>query len=445
MRLTTRLLLGSLSVVGVLVVLVFTVVDAPVGDVGLVAGVSVTLALALAWLFSRSVVRPVVELRDVTRALADGDLRRRPSLAGPGEVGDLATAVHRLAEQLNSRIEALEGEDVRLNALFDSLNEGVIAIDASQQVVRLNERARELVAVRAEVPFPVSILPRDRGLREAIGDAVDGHAIDAHEIQIGERDVSLTARPLRGGGAVLALFDLTPVRRLEAVRRDFVANVSHELRTPLTVIAGFGETLMDDGLPPEARRKFAATLVAHASRMQRLVDELLDLTRIESGGWRPDPVRTDVHALAADVLASARPRAEAKSLELREEIAPNAGAVFADATAVRHVLSNLVDNALRYTNAGTVTVYSRRTPTGVALGVRDTGPGIAAEHLPRLFERFYRVDTARSRAEGGTGLGLAIVKHLAEAHGGRVGVESTVGRGTIVWAEFPDGPPTPAA
>ena len=407
-------------------------------DVLVAAGIALALAFVLAWFFSQSVARPVVELRDVARSLAAGDLKRRPSLAAPGEVGDLASAIHRLAEQLSSRLEALEAEEVRLVALTESLNEGVIAIDARQQVAQVNQRARDLLGLKDTVPFPASNLPRERGLREAIGTALAGHAVDAHEVQIGGRELALTARPLQTGGAVIALFDLTPVRRLEIVRRDFVANVSHELRTPLTVIGGFAETLLDDSLPNEQRRQFTQTVLANTQRMQRLVDDLLDLSRIESGGWKPKPVQTDVRAVASEALAAVEQQQPEKHLDLRLEIGTGATHVWADPTALRQVLANLVDNAVRHTNQGTVTVYSQRAPGGVAVGVRDTGIGIPPEHLPRIFERFYRVDAGRSRSEGGTGLGLAIVKHLVEGHRGRVRAESTVGRGTNIWAEFPE-------
>ncbi len=409
-------------------------------DVLLASAFAIFLAFGLVWAFSRSVARPVVELRDVARALAAGDLHRRPSLAAPGEVGDLASAVHRLAEQLTSRIEALEAEEVRLGALTESLNEGVIAIDARQQVTQVNQRARDLLRIKDSAPFPVSNLPRERSLRESIGAALSGQAFDAHEVQIGGRELALTARPLPAGGAVVALFDLTPVRRLETVRRDFVANASHELRTPLTVIGGFAETLLDESLPNEQRQQFARTVLANTQRMQRIVDDLLDLSRIESGGWKPNPSRVDVRALASEALAAAEERRPDKPVTLDLDIAPDATFVWADPTALRQLLANLVDNAVRHTNQGSVTVFSKRTQSGIAIGVSDTGIGIPADHLPRIFERFYRVDAGRSRSEGGTGLGLAIVKHLVEGHGGRVRAESTVARGTRIWAELPDSP-----
>jgi two-component system phosphate regulon sensor histidine kinase PhoR len=255
---------------------------------------------------------------------------------------------------------------------------------------------------------------------------------------IAGRTLNVTARPLSDGGAVLALFDLTRVRRLEAVRRDFVANVSHELRTPLTIVSGFAETLVDDDLPEDRRRQFAERILNNTRRMQRIVDDLLDLSRIESGGWVPNPEDVDLTALAADTIAAARDAAAAKGLPLETDISPNALSVFADYTAIRQVLGNLVDNAVRHTATGAVVVFSReREGGGVTIGVRDTGSGIEAQHLRRIFERFYRVDPGRSRNEGGTGLGLSIVKHLVEAHGGKVRAESVVGVGTTISANFP--------
>jgi signal transduction histidine kinase len=395
-------------------------------------------ALVVAFLFSRSVSRPVEELRDVAAALADGDLARRPTLKAPGEVGELAEALKELAEQLSARLRALEADETLLVQLTESLNEGVIAVDASRMVVRINETARRLLGSRAPLPFPVDDLPRDLALRDALQAAFDGGVTEGAELVIAGRTLNIAARPLTGGGAVLALFDLTRVRRLEAVRRDFVANVSHELRTPLTIVGGFAETLVEEDVPSETRRGFAERILGNTRRMQRIVDDLLDLSRIESGGWVPNPATIDLATVAADVFSAARDAADAKGLALDADFAADARAVYADSTALRQVLGNLVDNAVRHTASGRVTLFSRRHERGVIVGVRDTGVGIPPEHLPRIFERFYRVDPGRAREEGGTGLGLAIVKHLVEAHGGRVKAESAVGRGSEITALFPD-------
>jgi signal transduction histidine kinase len=289
------------------------------------------------------------------------------------------------------------------------------------------------------VPFPADHLPRERALREALGAALAGEASGPLELRLDDRVVSLTAQPLAGGGAVLALYDVTTLRRLETMRRDFVANVSHELKTPITIVGGFAETLADDDLAPEQRRLFVQTIRANAQRMQRIVDDLLDLSRIESGGWQPNPVPLELCAAAEEATGAARAAAERKGLTLTFDVA-SAPVVHADPTAVRQVLSNLVENAVRHTSQGRVTVYTRREGGGVWLGVRDTGVGIAPEHLPRIFERFWRADPGRARDIGGTGLGLAIVKHLAEAHGGEVRAQSALGRGTAIETFFPDAP-----
>ena len=409
-------------------------------DVLLAGFVSLLLATALAIVFSRTVSRPIVELRDVARALASGDLAARPALAAPGEVGDLADALHRLAEQLGSRLVALETEESRLSALVDSLNEGVVAIAPDQRVVEISAPAREMLDTHYPVPFPLDFLPREQALRGAIAAALAGESTGPIEIALTKRTLSLNARPLKQGGAVVALFDLTPSRQLETIRRDFVANVSHELRTPLTVIGGFAETLTDPQLPPGKVAEFAATVLSHARRMQSLVDDLLDLSRIESGGWTPKPETVSLSEIFGEAASASTDAAAAKGIRIASRVAPGAETVWGDRMAIAQMILNLVQNAIRHTAAGGIEMGGTRLNGGVELTVSDTGSGISAEHLPRIFERFYRVDTGRSRESGGTGLGLAIVKHLAEAHGGRATAESAVGRGTTIRIFLPDGP-----
>jgi signal transduction histidine kinase len=404
----------------------------------MVAGLAaLALALVVAWSLSRALTRPLVELRDVARAIATGDLERRASLETPGELGDLALSLRELSEQLAAQNVARRAHDALLEQLTESLNEGVVGVDASRQVARINETGRRLLGVRDPVPFSADLIPRDRTLRESLDAAFGGQTTEGNETVLLGRTVTITARPLESGGAVLALLDLTRLRRLEAVRRDFVANVSHELRTPLTVVGGFAETLAHDDLPADSRQQFAERILANTRRMQQLVDDLLDLSRIESGGWVPNPEVVDLSAITAEVIAAAREAAAAKGSSLEADIGA-AQTMYADPTAVRQVLTNLVENAVRHTTGGRVVLFSRsREDGGVELGVRDSGIGISPEHLPRIFERFYRVDPARSREEGGTGLGLAIVRHLVRAHSGEVRAESTVGAGTTITATFP--------
>ena len=408
----------------------------------LVAGlISFLLAGVLAVLFSRAVSRPITDLRDVARSLAAGERKRYPALAAPGEVGDLADAVHRLAEQLEARISALAAEQSILSALVETLNEGVMAISPSHEVVRINDTGRRLLSIRRPIPFGIDFLPRDATLRNAISLALSGTETEPEEVVIGETTLSLTARPLANGGAVVALFDLTPIRKLEAVRRDFVANVSHELRTPLTIIGGFAETLQDRDVPPDMRAEFAKTIFSNTQRMQRIVDELLDLSRIETGHWKPRPQLSRVADVAAEVFGRVAASAKAKGITLDMRTEPGAEEIYADRTALEQILLNLVENAIRHTGeGGRVTIRTTREADGVSLAVGDTGSGIPPEHLPRIFERFYRADSGRSREAGGTGLGLAIVRHLVEAHGGTVKADSAVGVGTTVSIFFPAGP-----
>jgi signal transduction histidine kinase len=220
-----------------------------------------------------------------------------------------------------------------------------------------------------------------------------------------------------------------------------VANVSHELRTPLTIVGGFAETLVEDDVPPDSRRQFAATILSNTRRMQRIVDDLLDLSRIESGGWIPRPADTDVRVAVAETLSVVQAAADQKQVIVRATVPASASRGYLDRTALRQILTNLVENAIRHTPAGgQITLFTESARDGLWIGVRDNGEGIPPEHLPRIFERFYRVDAGRSRDEGGTGLGLAIVRHMAEAHGGRVEAASDVGRGTTIRVYFPAEP-----
>jgi signal transduction histidine kinase len=405
-------------------------------DVLVSAAIALVGALIIGFLFSQTVTRPIIELRDVARAIAAGDVDRRPSLSAPGEVGDLAIALHRMTEQLASRLTALETEDALLNAVIESLDEGIVAISPRAEVVRLNQSARRLLGLAAPPPFSIDLLPQERLIRDATRAAMNGSATDPSELSLAGRTLLITARPLPDGGAVLAVMDLTTRRRLETIRRDFVANVSHELKTPLTVIGGFAETLHDPELRPEDRERFLHTIESNTKRMQRIVDDLLDLSRYESGSWVPNIVANDLAGVVTDVFTAVHNKASAKALTLSFD--GDHRRVDADPTALRQILANLVENAVRHTSRGSIVVRAEPGPSGgTAVSVTDTGSGIPAEHLGRIFERFYRVDAARSRDEGGTGLGLAIVRHLVEAHGGTVHAQSVVGQGTTITVLFP--------
>jgi len=386
----------------------------------------------------RSISRPVAELVTTARAIAAGTTPRFPRSRIP-DIEALIQALRQMDRQLADRFEALRRERAETAALVDVMTEGVIAADGRGRIVTANAAARRLLGYDPAESLPdLQQLFRVKAAREVVDAVLGGEVVQAREAELDGSLVLMSARQLPSGGALLVLFDQTEIRRLETVRRDFVANVSHELKTPLTSISGYAETILTDQPDPAITRRFLETILNNARRMQRLVDDLLDLSRIESGRWQPEPEPVDVSAAIQDVWSGLAERADAGRIELAVEVDPGADALVVDPDALRQVLLNLVDNALRYSPAGgRITFRSRRQGDSLVLSVSDTGPGIAREHLPRIFERFYRADRSRSRDEGGTGLGLAIVRHLVEAHGGEVWAESERGRGTTVSCRFP--------
>ena len=430
---------------GLAVVRASTTLDAVDAVIGAVqrgvafAGVaSLAIAALLAWVLSGMVAKPLVQLGAAARAIAAGEPPVFPDARVP-EIADHVLALHAMHQQLDERFAALRREREETQTLIESMADGVLAADAAGNIVTVNTAARRLIAYRQPgQPPPLSELFHDKKARDLVRAVLGGHEIDSRELDLEGRALLVTGLPLPNGGALLVFRDVTALRRLEAVRRDFVANVSHELKTPLTSIAGYAETLAAEVGDATQARQFADTILSNARRMQRLVDDLLDLSRIESGGWQPTRRLIDVATAARDAWAPFAGRAQERGVRFAVEIAPTAATIAADQDALRQIFTNLFDNALRYTTAGgAIAVRARATADGVTVSVEDTGTGISADHLPRIFERFYRVDPSRSRAEGGTGLGLAIVKHLVEAHGGRVAATSALGRGTTVALFFP--------
>ncbi len=408
--------------------------------VALAALVAVLIGSLVAWVTASSVTRPLTAITEAARTIAAGQAPRFPH-SGIRDIDALVQALRQMHHDLADRFEALRHEQAESAALVSAMVEGVVAADARGHIVTANPAARRLLGYGADATLPaLQQLFRARSAREIVRMVGEGTSVEGGEVSIDGRTVLVSARPLPNGGAVLVLHDQTEVRRLEAVRRDFVANVSHELKTPLTSISGYAETLLAERPDEATERRFLETIVANSHRMQRLVDDLLDLSRIESGRWQPALTAIDLEEMAAEVWSDFSARAAERGVAFRVEVGPGAATLLADAEGVRLVLRNLFDNALRYTPAGgSITFRGVTDEEGIAVQVEDTGTGIPQEHLTRIFERFYRVDPSRSRAEGGTGLGLAIVRHTVEAHGGRVGAESQLGRGTTISAWFPGG------
>ncbi|PYO57083.1 MAG: PAS domain-containing sensor histidine kinase, partial [Candidatus Rokuibacteriota bacterium] len=395
--------------------------------------------------------RPVVEMQSIARQMSQGNFLVRAPTRSTDEIGTLGRSLNVLAARLREKIEDLEQERAKVTAILDGMVEGVIAVDGHEHILLMNERARaifNLGAVRAErKPFLEVIRNAElhevfRGSRSAAPGAVVRREVCLTSPASRVLQVHGVPLLLAGGevGVVIVLHDITELRRLEQVRTEFVANVSHELRTPLTAIHGYVETLLGGALEePENARRFLEIVHRQTERLGRLIDDLTDLSNIELGkvSLRLAPTRLD--EVLDSVLAVVLPRAQAGGVTVGVELPPGLPSVRADHDRLAQILINLVDNAVKYTpGGGAVTIRASETEQGtVDVSVADTGVGIPSSDLPRITERFYRVDKARSRELGGTGLGLAIVKHLVLAHGGELGIQSEPGRGTTVRFTLP--------
>src|SRR5881296_2195292 len=400
-----------------------------------VAGLLMLVAAGfVAWLLARALARPLLRIADAARDIAAGRPAEFPDVRVP-ELAHHVDSLRAMHHELERRFDDLRREREESRTLLEALSDGVLAADKRGIVIETNAAARRLLGYGETEPLPpLGELFHDRAHRALMREVLTGAVVEGRELDLGDRTVVLSARPLKDGGTLLVFSDVTDVRRLETIRRDFVANVSHELKTPLTAIAGYAETLVSESSDEHATR-FAQTIVENAQRMQRLVDDLLDLSRIESGSWHPESRVIGVDASAREAWRPFAERAASQKLELETS---DSVAVNSDPEALRQIFTNLFDNALRHTApGGRIRVAAERAGDETVVSVSDTGSGILADHLPRIFERFYRVDPGRSRQEGGTGLGLAIVKHLVEAHGGRVEAESELGRGTTILLYFP--------
>jgi two-component system, OmpR family, phosphate regulon sensor histidine kinase PhoR len=396
-------------------------------------------ALGLGWLASRLASRPLRAMTESAGRIARGDYDIVPSKS-PDEFGLLSRTLASLAAQLSAQLGELTAERDRLSAILAGMAEGVVVLDRDRVVVLANPAAETILApglTGKALDRAVS----DPGLRALIERAAHSAETSEVEVQSGSRALTVYVRPLAaaGGGMVAVLRDLTHLRRLLVVRRDFVANVSHELRTPVASIQGYAETLLRSPRDEATRQEFLEIIHRNANRLGALVAGLLALSDLEA---RPPEqlVREPVpaSAMAEQVRATLRERALALEASVDVDVAADA-VVLGDPLGVEQILENLVDNAMKYgrERGTTVRVTGRHHDDRVTLEVHDDGPGIAAEHLPRLFERFYRVDPGRSRERGGAGLGLAIVKHLVEAMGGSIDVTSAPGAGTTFRVDLP--------
>ena len=416
------------------------------------SGILIALIAALISLWvSRRISRPLVEMKRGAERFAGGELDRRLPVYKGEEMGGLAEAMNQMAAQLNDRLQTVVSQRNEQEAVLASMIEGVLAVDHQERILRINQAAATLLGTNPELAVGRSLqeVVRKPELQRFITESLQSRtSIEADMTllyQGEERFLQTHGTPLRGSdgqtiGALIVIRDVTRLRRLENLRRDFVANVSHELRTPITAIKGAVETLLAGANEnPEDSQRFLEIANRQSDRLNAIIEDLLSLSRLERDAESDEVART--HERLLPILESALQSCSsvAKSREVdvnlfcSEELVANVNSALLEQAVI-----NLVDNAIKYSESRNfVTVESWQEGEQVMIKVQDRGQGISKAHLPRLFERFYRVDAARSRAVGGTGLGLAIVKHIVQAHNGGVTVHSTPGEGSVFTISLP--------
>ena len=414
-------------------------------------GLASLLGLVLSAVLSQSFTRPLVQMAMTARQVAAGDFRLRLDVDRNDEIGAFARSFNTMSAQLRERIETLTEDRNKLHTILAAMAEGVVAVDEEERVLHLNEVAGRILGAdpHSATGKPFRSVSRVADVADALKEVLRTGVGRNREMLLAafpkDRVLEIQTGPIPGdrpdapAGAVVVLHDVTELRRLEAVRRDFVANVSHELKTPLTTVRAVVETLLDDESMTDAMRdRFLHKLDDQSRRLVRIVTDLLTLARVES---RRDHLELEPLDLRLPVSESVRAfsgLAEERKIHLGTLLPPDEVVVRGDRASLRLIVDNLVDNALKYTaEGGSVDVALLPGGGWVTLEVRDTGVGIEPRHRNRLFERFYRVDKARSRELGGTGLGLAIVKHAASAHEGEVGFESVPGEGSTFRVRLP--------
>jgi two-component system phosphate regulon sensor histidine kinase PhoR len=393
---------------------------------GLGVGGSLVAAFVLSSVLAAPLEQRVAAILAVAKRYAVGDLRRPLPDYGDDEIGEVARAMDSAVQELGRRVDELSRDRTRMVAILSSMVEGVLVVDDQGRLQHVNDAARRMLNIHHDaINHSYIEAIRHPGIVDQLSRVLHGEQPAGLELLV-TRDISRTlvsrVAPViaAGRGAVLVLHDITDLRRADQIRRDFVANVSHELRTPLTAIKGYSEALMDETGPDEPSQKFLEIIHRHATRMERLVNDLLRLARLDAGQEAVEHAVCDVTALIESLVRDFEPEAMAKSQHVQMHIAQSARTLVVDPAKLHDILRNLVENAINYTpSRGTIEVHADVEERKFRLSVRDDGPGIPHDDIARVFERFYRVDKSRARP-GGTGLGLAIVKNLAHVLGGEV-------------------------
>jgi two-component system, OmpR family, phosphate regulon sensor histidine kinase PhoR len=398
--------------------------------------IALGLALAVAAWVASSVNTRLQRVIAFARRIAQGDLSARLQISGKDELSAMEAALNQTAERLGQNFAEIESRRLELATMLDSMQEAVFAVSPEGQVRWSNAVMQRIAGIQIHAGRPLVHSLRDPDLLACVRGALENGEVrfGAASTLAPGRVFEISAAPLPSGGALVVLHDVTRIEAAEKSRRDFIANVSHELRTPLTSIQGYVETLVEDtDANPESTKEFLGIIYKNASRMNRLTEDLLALASVESPDYKLVKQPIKASALVQDAIEALGGIVVDSEVELGSAGAPDVP-VMADPDAMNQVFGNLIENALKYGKSGKrILVGAHKLENEVEFFVQDFGPGIASEHLDRIFERFYRIDKARSRESGGTGLGLAIVKHIIMAHGGRAWAESELGSGATFY------------
>lgn len=411
---------------------------------------TILAAIVMSFIVSLFILGPIKEMTNVTRLIAKGDLTKRIASSRNDEIGDLARSFNNMSEQIRLRIAEALTNNSKMEAVFQSMFEGVIVIDEHRKILLMNKAIKDLLGIKEDVlgKTPLEVI-RNNNIQEIVEKVLAiKKPLDAKEVGLFsplDKVLLVNAVPVgyegKPAGAVLVFHDITKLRQLENIRREFIANISHELRTPAANIKGYAETLLDGALnDKENAVEFLKIIYSESGRLEKLITDILGLSKIESEKFKMSLKKHSIKNIAETVSAEFGPRIKEKDLQMKINIADNLPEVFVDDYYIRQVFSNLIDNAIKYTDPkGSINITAHDKGKLVQVDVLDTGIGIPEQDIPRIFERFYRVDKARSRELGGTGLGLAIVKHIVQAHNGEVWVTSTAGKGSTFSFTIPKG------
>jgi len=392
-------------------------------------------------------IRPINTMIQISRKFSKGDFSHRIKQVSKDEIGELASTLNKMAQDIEDKIKEIKTQNQKLAVVLDSMIEGVIVVDRASHIISINPTIEKIFSIsRKEAEGKIFLETiRNNDIYEIIGSVLANGkplSVEMHLVLPVNKTFETNATPIFDNnvvsGCLVVVHDITEIRRLETIRRDFVANVSHELRTPLTSIKGFVETLLEGALDDkENNRNFLKIIQNHAERLDSLVNDLLSLSRLESKEIILKKTNFNIRQLVEEVISGFSSQLKKKDIEIKNELAGNI-LLTADKDRLEQVITNLIDNAIKFNKEkGFIKIYDAEIKDKVKITIEDSGIGIPQKDTPRIFERFYRVDKARSRELGGTGLGLSIVKHIVELHGGGVGVESTEGFGSKFWFILP--------